>query len=356
MPFPQELTRLLGVEHPVIQAPMAGATTPELVAAVSEAGGLGSFGAAFMSPAAIGEAGRAIRALTDKPFALNLLLMSTRAPALDRLTAMIEALRPYHQELGLGVPALPERLAESFEAQVEAVLAARPAAFSFAFGIPAPHVLEAFRERGVRLLGTATTVAEARALEAAGVDAVVAQGTEAGGHRGTFLGSFEDAMVGTLALVPQVVDAVRLPVVAAGGIADGRAMAAALALGAGGVQVGTAFLARDEAGVPAAYRRALAGATDDGTIVTRAFSGRPARGLRNRFATDAELWLAEPLAFPAQNALTRAMRLEASRQDQPELLSLWAGQAAALARPGRAADLVRDVVEQARQVMSRLGA
>lgn len=351
---PRALCELAGIEHAIVQAPMAGgATTPELVAAVSNAGGLGSIGAAYLSADEIAAALAATRALTGRPFAVNLFApVQGPAPLEGALEAMLEALRPYHEELGLEPPGPPANTPEPLHAQVQAVLAAPPAVFSFTFGIPPRAALDALRAAGTTLVGTATTVAEARALEAAGVDAIVAQGAEAGAHRGSFLGPFERSMVGTVALVPQVVDAVRVPVIASGGIADGRGIAAAWALGASGVQLGTVFLACEEAGIGPAYRKALLAATDDATAMTRAFSGRPARGLSNRFLEEFERDGPEPLPFPAQNALTRPLRAAAARQGRTELMSLWAGQAAALARPSRAADLVRELAHEAARIAS----
>jgi nitronate monooxygenase len=205
-------------------------------------------------------------------------------------------------------------------------------------------------------MGTATTVAEARALEAAGVDTIVAQGSEAGAHRGTFLGTFESSMIGTIALVPQIVDAVDIPVVASGGIMDGRGIVAALALGAAAVQMGTAFVTCDESGAPESYKAALIAARDDATAVTRAFSGRPARGLVNQFMRDIDdAGIAIP-EFPIQNTLTRPMRAAAAATGVTDAFSLWAGQAARLARRGPAATLVAALVAESEEVARQLGA
>ena len=200
--------------------------------------------------------------------------------------------------------------------------------------------MQAAQARGVRVAGTATTVEEAVMLERDGVDAIIAQGSEAGAHRGTFSGSFDAGLVGGIALVPQVVDAVRVPVLASGGIMDGRGIAAALALGASGVQMGTAFLTVDEAAIPAAYKRAVREGREDQTRITRAFSGRPARGLVNRFMRETDEASPQVLPYPWQNALTRAMRGAAARGDAADYLSLWAGQGARLSRGGSAGALV----------------
>jgi nitronate monooxygenase len=244
-------------------------------------------------------------------------------------------------------------IAQPIREQLRVVLEERVPVFSFTFGALAPEDVAALARNGAVVMGTATNVREARALEATGVHAVVAQGGEAGGHRGTFLGPPERGLTGTLALVPQVVDAVRIPVVAAGGIMDGRGIAAALALGAQGVSLGTAFLACPESGASRVYKDALlARADDDPTTLTRAFSGRLARGLRNRFTE--EMASAPLLPFPLQNALTADMRREAAKAGNPDLLSLWAGQAAPLARARGARDLVRDLVRETEEAVARL--
>jgi nitronate monooxygenase len=338
----------LGMTHPVIQAPMAGGgDTPALVAAVSAAGGLGSIGAAYLSPAQITDTAKQVRAKTDRPFAINLF---APLPAPDRPDpqAAVERLMPFYEELGLPKPELPATASTDFAAQVAAILESGARGFSFTFGMVPPAAIAAAKSKGLVVMGTATTVDEAIALEQAGVDAVVAQGSEAGGHRGSFLTDFEMAMVGTMALVPQVVDAVKIPVIASGGIADGRGLAAALALGADAAQIGTAFLTTDEAGIAEAYKARLLAVTEVESRLTRAFSGRPARGLVNRVMAKVE----DPdaasavLPFPWQNALTRPMRSAATKQNKTDYLSLWAGQAVRLLRRRKAADLVTSLVTE----------
>ncbi|MBV8200324.1 MAG: nitronate monooxygenase [Acidobacteria bacterium] len=323
-----------------------GPTTPELVAAVANAGGLGSLAAAYLTPAQITEAIGRIRALTDRPFAVNLFTVDS-AP-LDRdPAAMLALLAGYHAELALPPPALPEKPAERFDEQAAAIVAARVPVFSFTFGIPAPAWLAAFRAAGILVVGTATTVEEAERLAAASVDAVCVQGAEAGGHRGTFLGRFEDAMIPTLELVSATAAKVHCPVVAAGGIMDGADIRAALAHGAAAVALGTAFLLCPECGAPAAHKAAVLAAAGDATIVTRVFSGRPARGIRNRFVAEIEPHAEAVLPFPWQNAATRPLRTAAARAGRADLLSLWAGQRAGLARGLPAAELVAMLVAEA---------
>jgi len=237
------LTDRLGLSYPIVQAPMAGGgDTPALVAAVGEAGGLGFLGAAYLAPDAILEAARAVRALSARPFGINLFSpVAAPAPIVDFGPALAR-LAGYYTELGLPPPTVPQMPAFSFDEQIEAVASSGAAAFSFTFGIPSPAALDSIKSRGMLVIGTATTVEEAALLEKAGVDAVTAQGGEAGGHRGTFARAFESSLIGTMALVPLVVDRVSVPVLASGGIMDGRGIAAALALGATAAQMGTAFL------------------------------------------------------------------------------------------------------------------
>lgn len=359
-----ELTRKLGVRHPIIQAPMAGGTTtPELVAAVSGSGGLGSLGAAYMSPAAIREAIAQVRALTGMPFAVNLFVPTDYEADPKSIERSRELLEAYRRELGVAEPPLPEspvtaRYREDFDAQLAVVIEERVPVFSFTFGSLPEATVRRLKEQGATVIGTATTVEEGEHLEATGVDAVAAQGAEAGAHRGTFLGGFEASMVGTVALVPQLVDALGIPVIASGGIMDGRGLAAALCLGAQAAQMGTAFIVCEESGAPEAHKAAILEATDDATAITRAFSGRPARGIRNRFLLELAGRDTELPLFPIQNALTRDIRGAAARQDRPEFMSLWAGQAARLARRTgglRAADLVREVTEDAGTVLAAPG-
>ncbi len=328
-----------------------GITTPELVAAVSNAGGLGSMGASYLRPEEIVRQAQAVRALTQRPFAINL-FAPVSAPGADP-APMLAILARYHEQLGLPAPQSPATALPDFFKQVEAVLECSPALFSFTFGIPPAHVLEAFKSRGILVAGTATNVEEARQLEAAGVDFIVAQGSEAGGHRGTFAVPFEAGLVGTMALVPQVVDAVKLPVIASGGIMDGRGILAARVLGAVAVQLGTAFMTCREAGTAPAHKTALRGARDDSMRITRAFTGRPGRMISNEFIetlSDSEAIL----PFPVQHYATIGLRGAAAKQGDTRLMALWAGQAAALSRDVSAADLVRALVSESEATLAAL--
>jgi nitronate monooxygenase len=356
----RDFTARLGIQHALIQAPMAGGpTTPALVAAVSNAGALGSVAAAYLTPQEITATIAATRRLTSRPFAVNLFAGGWESThglggSAPDYSPMLELVGRYHRALGLPAPSLPAAKPSPFEDQLEVVLEAGVRVFSFTFGIPNGPSLERLRDRGVTTMGTATTVAEAKALEAAGVDIIVAQGSEAGAHRGTFLGTFESSMIGTIALVPQIVDALDIPVVASGGIMDGRGIVAAHALGAAGVQMGTAFITCDESGASEAYKAALLAARDDATTVTRAFSGRPARGLVNQFMQDVDSSGIAIPEFPIQNTLTRPMRAAASAAGDTDAFSLWAGQAARLARRGSASALVAALVAESQEIAQRL--
>ncbi len=349
------LTRRLKLTHPIIQAPLAGGgDTPALVAAVGDAGALGFIGASYLSPPQIAEAARAVRGLTKRPFGINLFAPTPLPPVPADTRAALASVAPYFAELGLPAPAAPDAPADAFPALFEAALESGAAAFSFTFGILPAAAIAAIKGRGMFLMGTATNVAESLALERAGVDAVVAQGAEAGGHRATFAGEPDAGMVGTIALVPQIADAIKVPVIASGGIMDGRGIAAALALGASGVQLGTAFLTCDEAGIPEAYKLAILGARESDTRITRAFSGRPARGIVNRFMTELGDDEGRILPFPLQNSLTRPLRAAAAKAGRAEFLSLWAGQGVALARRESAADLVKRLADETGSVLGRL--
>jgi len=343
-------TKRFGLKYPIIQAPLAGGgDTPELVAAVCNAGGLGFIGAAYLTPDQIANTSAAVRARTSRPFGINLFAPTSRTkPSGSPPDLMLRRLAPYFQELGLPTPSLPQSTGATFEEQLPAAVECGASFFSFTFGIIPPTAFETLKAKNMFVMGTATTVKEALALEKAGVDAVVTQGSEAGGHRGTFSGDFAAGMVATISLVPQVADAVRVPVIASGGIMDGRGIVAAVTLGAEAVQMGTAFLTCDESGIPETYKQAILNAHEDQTRITRAFSGRPARGIVNRFMTEIESNGGGDaiLPFPLQNALTRPLRTAAAKQGRAEFLSLWSGQGCRLARRQSATALIQELGEE----------
>jgi nitronate monooxygenase len=285
---------------------------------------------------------------------VNLFAPQPPPDASGNASRMLEIMSDAHAELGIDPPSAPAATSDiPFADQVEAVLDSDASVFSFTFGLLPQGVIEELRARNMFVSGTATTVDEAIALEAAGVDAIVAQGSEAGAHRGTFGSRFDAAMIGTMALVPQIVDAVGIPVIASGGIMDGRGIAAALTLGADAAQLGTAFLTCDEAGIPAAHKQAILHAREDQTRITRAFSGRPARGIVNRLMDDIDREPDAILPFPLQNALTRPARTAAAREDRADYLSLWAGQGVRMARRLPAGELVRQLADETRRSLER---
>ena len=349
------LCEQLGIELPIIQAPMAGGpTTPELVASVCEAGALGSFGFAYTQPEAMQRAVDEVRNRTRAPFNVNFYVNDTIGPidAAQQRPAL-DAIAPYFEELGLKPPQ-PVRppYAPDQNAQLDALATLKPAVFTFHLGDVSAERIAAIRALGARIGGSATCVAEAKHLEELGVDFIVAQGTEAGGHRGTYMRDPYEAMTGTLALVRLVVRAVRVPVVAAGGIMDGAGIAAALALGAQAAQLGTAFVTCTECGASPLHKKAILAAREDDTRITEKFSGKPARGLVNRYMR--EMDDAPQLPFPAQNALTGVLRAASAKAGNPEFLSLWAGQAAPLARELPAAELVAKLRAETLEALERL--
>ena len=268
---------------PIVQAPMWGASTQEMALAVSLAGGMGQLAAAGLGPDQIAASVAELNGATDQPFALNFLMSDPVRPDASEVEAALARLKPWYDAKGVSLPAIPNDYALNFEAQLEAVIRAAPPAASFAFSILTTAQVAALHERDIFVIGTATTVAEAKAWVAVGADAICAQGAEAGGHRGTFLAPVEDSLIGTMALVSTVRRGVPVPVIAAGGIMDGRGVAAALALGAAAAQMGSAFLLADQSMASPPWRRAIETTDDDATRLTRAFSGRFARGIENEF-------------------------------------------------------------------------
>lgn len=349
------LTERLGIELPIIQAPMAGgATTPELVRAVSAAGALGSFGFAYTQPA---EMRRAAAAVGELPFNLNLFVSPQPGEiAAAAQGAALEAVAPYYAELGLPAPQpLSPPFAPDLEAQLDAVEAIRPAVFTAHFGVVPAQRMQRLQQLQITVGASATCVAEAKRLESLGFDFVIAQGVEAGGHRGTFLRDPYEALTGTLALTRLVVQAVKIPVVAAGGIMDGAGIAAVLALGAQAAQLGTAFVTTRESGSPATHKEAILAAREDDTLLTEKFSGRIARALANRFMREMQAKSAPQLAFPAQNSLTLPLRQAAAKAGKGgDFFSAYAGQAAPLARALAAAELISRLKDETVQAIQNL--
>ncbi|MBB2927208.1 NAD(P)H-dependent flavin oxidoreductase [Paraburkholderia silvatlantica] len=348
-------SRRFGLRLPLVQGPMAGGpTTPALVAAVSNAGGLGFLAGAALAPEKIASEVAAIRALTDKPFGVNLFVLDPANPGEATVRRALEAIDPVAAQFGLPPGVALARYAPDFRTQLDVVIALRVPVVSFTFGLLPQADVARLHAAGSFVMGTATHVAEALAWREAGADAIVAQGAEAGGHRGTFIGEAPHALIGTMALVPQLVDAVSavdargasgLPVLAAGGIMDGRGIVAALALGAQGVQMGTAFLGCEESAIPADWKARLRASADTATSVTRAITGRHARGIRNPLMQQLEARPETVAPYPVQNALTQPLRQRAARENDGDYLSLWSGQGAPLSRRREAGLGARQIVE-----------
>ncbi len=340
---------LFGIDLPILQAPMAGASGPEMAIAVSAAGGLGALPCALITADQARAAVAAIRRATARPLNLNFFCHAAAEPQAAEIAAWRRRLAPYYREFGLDpeMPAPAAGRAPFDDAFCTLVEESRPEVVSFHFGLPAAALLDRVRKTGARIVSSATTVAEARWLEAQGCDAIIAMGAEAGGHRGSFLAADMACQVGTFALVPQVVDAVRVPVIAAGGIADARGIVAALVLGAAAVQIGTAYLHAPEATISPLHHAALAAAGDDATAITNVFTGRPARGIVNRLMRELGPLAAGLPRFPFAAGPLQPLRAAAEAAGSGDFSTLWAGQAAALAPRLPAGELTRRLAAEA---------
>lgn len=339
----------LGITYPIIQAPMAGgATTPELVAAVSNAGGLGSLGAGYLSAAAIQTAIQAIRARSQRPFAVNLFIPATYHVEKTQMQQACLDLQQCAETFGHAVRAVKPPYAPDFAEQMAVVVAEKVPVFSFTFGLLDPYWVEQLKKQGTILLGTATTRAEAEALADTGVDMVVLQGAEAGGHRGSFLAREEDSLVSLSTLLLEC-QCLGLPMIAAGALMHGHDIADKLKLGAVAVQMGTAFLSCSEFGIAETYKAALLSQEQDNTTLTRVFSGKLARGIHNRFIERMRTCQSAILDYPVQNSLTQPLRLAAKKAGNTDYQSLWAGQGVAFSRAMTAAQLMARLVDEMRQ-------
>ncbi len=339
------VSKKLDIKYPIIQGPFGGGlSSTKLLATVSNAGGLGSFGAHYLPPDEIKILCREILTLTEKPFAINLWVSDQDDNGLHMSRTDFEktyvVLKPYFDELNLPKPEYPSRFGEKFTEQIEAILEVRPPVFSFVFGIPDVAILAECRRRNIITMGTAITPDEAMALDEAGVDIIVATGLEAGGHRVSFLKEAEKSLYGTLSLIPQTVDRVKAPVIAAGGIADLRGVKAALALGAEGVQIGTAFLATEESNASNLHRLKLFSPDARHTGLTRVYSGRLARGIENRMMLEHEVHA----PYPAQGWFTGIIKAEATKQGRTDLMSLWCGQSAPLIKYHNAEEVFKSLI------------
>lgn len=349
--YRNKLSKRLGVKYPIIQAGMAGGvTTPLLISEVSEAGALGTLGAGYLSAEETKDSIQKIKARTANPFSVNVFIPEFPEVSDIELEKAQEELFPYRQQLNLDEASLPKDNYSPYEEQLEVIMRQRVPVCSFTFGVPAKSVVTDLKKENIILIGTATTVEEAVINEERGIDVIVAQGSEAGGHRGTFSSSFDRAMVGTMSLVPQIVDEVSLPVIAAGGIMDGRGVAAALMLGAKGVQMGTAFVTCQESGAKSQHKAAVSSSKETDVVMSKSFSGKPARAIDNQFIQ--QMNGKARLSYPHQNFLTKGIRREAAKQNRPEWMSLWSGQSPRLSQTVHAGHLVSEIAKQVDRLLN----
>jgi nitronate monooxygenase len=348
------LTAKLGIDYPVIQGPLGGLSSQKLTAAVSNFGGLGSFGAHSLTPGAIKDVIAEIRSLTSKPFAMNLWVSmedeGARTSDENAFNRSLAPLAAHIAALAAPRPTYKPYLPIRFEDQARVLLDEKVPVFSFIYGIPTREILEECRAKHILTIGTATTPDEGAALQDAGVDAVVASGFEAGGHRSSFLRAAEDSLTGTFSLVPQVADMVNVPVIAAGGVADARGVIAALALGAEAVQMGTVFLACEESGASLLHRQALRGKKAGHTALTKGFTGRLARGIHNRLLEELNEEGTAILPYPLQRRLVRNLAITAEAAGRSDLLPLWAGQSANLSTCTDVSAFLTSLVEEVSQI------
>ncbi|MEH7113965.1 nitronate monooxygenase [Neobacillus niacini] len=351
-----EVTNLLEIKYPIIQAPMAGGvTTSKLVAGVSNAGGLGMIGAGYMSPGQIREQIREIKKLTPHYFGINLFVPSEFTFTEEEINSADQLLQPYKEHLKLHKKDTLEipnakKIVETFNEQIKVVIEEGVPVCTFTFGIPAKEVITELKQRNIILMGTATTVEEAIENETKGMDIVVVQGSEAGGHRGNFIHGHQESLIGLMSLIPQVVDHVSIPVIAAGGIMDGRGLMASLCLGAKGVQMGTAFLTCIESGAPKVYKEAILQAKEDQIVLTRAFSGKWARGIKNKYILEMQKHENSLPDFPIQNTLTQPIRKASTLQNNQDYMSLWSGQSPRLAKNQTVETLMKNIIDEAKKL------
>src|SRR5450432_815152 len=349
--YQTKASEILGIRYPILQGPFGGKlSSVELVSTVSDAGGLGGYGAYTLSPQEIVEIDQQIKAATNKPYNINLWVSDTDTidgSVSDEQFKQAQALfKPYFEELGSWLPEKPAPFKSRFENQVEVILHQRPPVFSFVFGIPAADILEQCRRSGIATIGAASTLDEAIALESAGVDMVIASGFEAGGHRPSFLAPSESSTTGTFVLLQLIKEKVKIPVIAAGGIANGKGIAAALALGADAVQIGTALLATDESNATAIHKRMLFSDAAKYTTLLRAFTGRLGRGITGRIAKDLIRKEDSFLPFPLQSQFMSPLKKAAIEQEKWDMILFWSGQIAPALKHKKAAELMRSVIEE----------
>jgi nitronate monooxygenase len=337
-----KITQILKISLPIVQAPMAGGiTTPALAAAVSNAGGLGSLGMGYNTPAEIKIGIKELREQTDKPFAINLFIPEEHPATPDQLERARKAVSECCKELNFKVSPVHAPYTPSFDEQLQVLLDEKIPVFSFTFGIPSDRWIQLFKANNILLIGTATNLAEAKLLEEKGIDVICAQGSEAGGHRGTFIGKAKDSLFDISTLTKSLIYNIKRPIIAAGGIMNIEGIVTALAAGAAGVQMGTAFIACPESGANSAFKELLSKTEFDDTTLTNVFSGKLARGIKNKFITRMQKHEQDVLSYPIQNALTSSMRKAAASQNNTDFMSLWAGQHAYFSSGVPAGDLIQ---------------
>jgi len=349
--YQTKASEILGIQYPVLQGPFGGKlSSVELVSTVSNTGGLGGYGAYTLNPQEIVEVDKQIKAATSKPYNINLWVSDT--DALDgtvsdgQFKQAQQLFKPYFDELGIDLPEKPAPFKTRFENQVEVILHQRPPVFSFTFGTPSADILEQCRRLGIVTVGAATTLDEAVVLENAGVDLIIASGFEAGGHRPSFLASAEASTIGTFVLLQLIKEKVKTPVIAAGGIANGKGVAAALALGAAAAQIGTAFLATDESNATAIHKQMLFSNAAKYTTLSRAFTGRLGRGITSRIAADLTHKENSFLPFPLQTQFMSHLQKAAIEQEKWDMILFWGGQVAPILKYTKAAELMKSIIEE----------
>ncbi|CAG9610532.1 NAD(P)H-dependent flavin oxidoreductase [Pseudoneobacillus rhizosphaerae] len=351
-----EMTKRLNIEYPIIQAPMAGGiTSSKLVAEVSNSGGLGMIGAGYMTPSQIREQIKEIKHLTSRVVGINLFVPKEFNVNENDIKSAKKILQPICEQLNLlhndnlEIPTF-NNLLEVFHEQIKIVMEEKIPVCSFTFGIPSKEVISELKRNNIILIGTATTVREAIEIEKSGMDLVVVQGSEAGGHRGNFILGHQESLVGLMSLVPQVVDNVSIPVIAAGGIMDGRGLMASICLGAQGVQMGSAFLTCTESGAHSLHKEGILKAHEDEIVLTRAFSGKWARGIKNKFIVEMRNQETSLPEFPVQNTITQSIRKASTFQNNPDFMSLWSGQSPRLAKIQTVGTLIKDIISEAKKI------
>ncbi|MCJ1662577.1 nitronate monooxygenase [Staphylococcus sp. NRL 16/872] len=357
MRYDNQLTQILKVQYPIIQAGMAGSTTPELVASVSNKGALGTIGAGYMSQEKLEEEIQSVKALTTKPFGVNLFVPGHNDYSPQQVEHMNAWLKPYRRAFDLEEPTVNITEEQQFVNAIDCVIKYQVPVCCFTFGIPERNIITKLKQANVILVGTATTVEEAIENERAGMDVVVAQGSEAGGHRGSFLPNLQhqQSLIGTMSLVPQMVDSISIPVVAAGGIMDGRGIVASLVLGAQGVQMGTAFLTAEESGANDVVKQTILNSKETDTVVTNVFSGKSARGINNEFVEAMMKYEGDIPPYPVQNQLTNTIRKTAASNGNKEWTHIWSGQSPRLATAQHVDQLMDNLVKQIEELVRIVG-